>query len=670
MQRNIILHTLLETTSMKKLLSLLLIMCFFQYDSFSQEGMSIDSLELALKRHYIKKKEFRIKSPTLYDTNAVNILNRLCRAQRGRDPEKSMDFANQALALSQQIGYKKGECNAYQGMGNICNKRGDYLASLDLYKKALLIRLELGNKKDIAGSYNDIGITYYDQGNYPEALKNYLSALKIKEEVGDKEGIANSYGNIGNIYSEQGNYPEALKNYFTALKKYLEMGIKEGVANTYLNIGITYAEQGNYPEALKKQFAAFEIQKELGDKAGIADSYFYIGGSYGKQGNYDDALMNLFAALKIQEEIGDKKSIAFSLVDIGDIYSKQNKYNDASGSYNRALALSKEIGSLELIVACYNGYAKLDSAKGDYNKALENYKLYIIYRDSIENTENARKIVALQMNYDFNKKQDSLNVVQAKKDLIAQKELNKQILVRNRFIGGSILLLILSGAAILFFIDRSKRNRKKQMEAVRARISRDLHDDMGSTLQSISVMSEVARMKSASGGSHESIPFLEKIGSASREMVDKMNDIVWAVSPQNDNFENIILHMRAFGGELLSGKNIALDFKSDSGLNNIMLSMEKRKSFFLIYKEALNNAYKYSGAKNVTVEITKTNHLLTLIVKDDGIGFNMNENRLKTGGNGLKNMHARAAELNGTLSMTSAPGQGTMLRLTVNLSLK
>jgi ligand-binding sensor domain-containing protein len=230
-----------------------------------------------------------------------------------------------------------------------------------------------------------------------------------------------------------------------------------------------------------------------------------------------------------------------------------------------------------------------------------------------------------------------------------------------------ILLCCLLTIAILYFIDRYDRNRKKQLEAVRARISRDLHDDMGSTLQSISVMSEIARMKSQANNTQESIPFIEKIGSASREMVEKMNDIVWAVNPANDHFENIILHMRAFGGELLAGKDIALHFKADSGLNNIRLSMEKRKSFFLVYKEALNNAYKYSDAKNVNVEITKTNHTLKLVVEDDGAGFNMNEHRLKTGGNGLKNIYTRATEMNGIVSVTSAPGQGTKVNLTVNL---
>ena len=95
--------------------------------------------------------------------------------------------------------------------------------------------------------------------------------------------------------------------------------------------------------------------------------------------------------------------------------------------------------------------------------------------------------------------------------------------------------------------------------------------------------------------------------------------------------------------------------------------MEKRKSFFLVYKEALNNAYKYSGAKNVTVEISKTNYTLKLLVEDDGVGFNLNEDRLKTGGNGLKNMKARAEEIKALFNVTSVINEGVKIELAFNI---
>jgi signal transduction histidine kinase len=651
---------------MKKLLTLL-IATLIAPCSFAQDQHFVDSLEAALKNHNANKLELNTQPPLLYDTTAAKILYLLSTAYYFSNPDKALDYAEQCLDVSEQIGYKKGIGIANNSMGLILSQKGDYLPALVYLEKALKIGLEIGDKKVIAGAYNNMGMIYSEQGNYHEGLKNYYASLKIKEEMGDKRGIANSYGNIGIIYSSQGNNPEALKNYFASLKIKEEIGDKRGAINSYLNIGAIYADDGNYPEALKNYFVALKISEETGDKNGISDSYNKIGSIYNDQGNYPEALNNYFAALKIREELSDKNGMAETYTNIGVVYSRDKKNNKAYEYLNKGLSLSTEIGSLEFIKACYDNMNAVDSAQGNFKKAFEHYKLFITYRDSLSNNENTKKIVTLQMNYDFSKKQDSLNVVQAKKDIAAQKELNRQILVRNGFIGGTILFVLLAGAAIVFFIDRTKRNRKKQMERVRARISRDLHDDLGSTLQSISVMSEIARMKSTSDNRQESIPIIEKIGSASREMIDKMTDIVWAVSPQNDNFENIILHMRAFGGELLAGKDIALHFKADSGLNNIILSMERRKSFFLVYKEALNNAFKYSGAKNVNIEISKTNHTLKLFVEDDGAGFNMNEDRLKTGGNGLKNMNARAAELNGNISIVSEPGHGTKINLTVNL---
>ncbi len=652
----------------KKLFLVILTFNFSLFTASAQDQNLVDSLETQLKNHNTKKTELQIKSPSLYDTTAANILYELSRSYWFINLDKAQEYTKQCMAISEQIGFKEGIGNAYISMGLINKMRGDYLPALDFNKKALKIGLEIRYKKCIASSYSSNGAIYYDLGNYPESLKNFFTCLKIFEETGNKIGTAGIYSNIGLVYVKLGNYPKALKNHIASLKVFEEIGNKLGISTTYINIGNIHYEQHNNPEALKNYFASLKINQEIGNQLGIATAYDNIGLVYTDQGNYPEALKNHFAALKINEEIGNINGIAGTYTHIGRAKIKTFPAREGKDWLLKGLQLAKEIEALPLIKESYEGLYESDSAHGNFKGAFENHKSFMLFSDSIENTENTRKTVALQMNYDFSKKQDSLNVVQAKKDLVAQKELDKQILVRNGFISGTIILLLLAGAAILFFIDRFKRNRKKQMEAVRARISRDLHDDMGSTLQSISVMSEIARMKSKSDNMQESMPFIEKIGIASREMIDKMSDIVWAVSPQNDNFENIILHMRAFGGELLAGKDIALHFKSDSGLNSIMLPMEKRKSFFLVYKEALNNAYKYSGAKNVKVEISKTNHSLMLIVEDDGVGFNRNEDRLKTGGNGLKNMNTRAAELNGSISIASEPGHGTKVMLMVNLS--
>ena len=654
---------------MKEILSLVSIMFALQNFSFAQNQISIDTLKTQLKYHNKKRAELDVKTPSLYDTTAANILSELSSAYWNINPDTAMYYTNQCLTLSEQIGYKKGIGRAYNSMGVIQFNKSEYLSALEFQEKSLKYGEESGDTKGIARALNNMGIVYQYMGNYTEALKNYFICLKIYEESGNKKGIGSVHTNIGLVNTKQRNYPAALENHFAALKIFQETGNKNGLIAAYNNIGMAYFDEGtSLDKALDNYFASLKLSEETGDKRNLANTYGNIGLVYYQQGNYPEALKNHFASLKIREEIGNKEGIATCCRNIGMVKLKMHAAKEAKDWLLKGLAIAKEIEAVPHMKDLYSFLSKADSALGNFQGAYEHHKLYIACRDSLGNIENTKKTVALQMNYDFSKKQDSLNLVQARKDLAAQKELNRNKLIRNTFIAGTMIFLLFAGGAILFYIDRMQRNRKKQLEEVRARISRDLHDDMGSTLQSISVMSEIARMKSTSDSHQASIPFLEKIGSASREMVDKMNDIVWAVNPQNDDFENIILHMRAYGGELLAGKDITLHFKADSGLNNITLSMEKRKSFFLVYKEALNNAFKYSGAQNVNVDISRTNHTLTLLVEDDGSGFNMNEERLKTGGNGLKNMNTRAAEMNGNISITSATGQGTKVSLTVSLS--
>jgi len=166
--------------------TLYLILCT---SSFAQDQHLIDSLETQLKNHKAHKLELQIKSPSLYDTTAANILNKLSIAYTDNNPDKEMDYANQCLALSEQIGYKKGMGNAYNSMGVVNDGKGDYLSALEFYKKSFRIREEIGDKKGIAGSYNNIGLIYWKQGNYPEALKNYFASLKMMEQIGDKMAL-------------------------------------------------------------------------------------------------------------------------------------------------------------------------------------------------------------------------------------------------------------------------------------------------------------------------------------------------------------------------------------------------------------------------------------------------------------------------------------------------
>jgi signal transduction histidine kinase len=192
---------------------------------------------------------------------------------------------------------------------------------------------------------------------------------------------------------------------------------------------------------------------------------------------------------------------------------------------------------------------------------------------------------------------------------------------------------------------------------LRNKIASDLHDDVGSTLSSISMFSQMAQQQSK-----ETIPLLDTIGDYSRKMLEAMADIVWTINPENDQFEQIILRMRNFAYDLLGTKKIEFEFDADEDVASLKLSMEVRKNIYLIFKEATNNMVKYSGADKALFRIKGEKNILTMLIRDNGKGFDTSQS---TNGNGLRNMKNRAEEMGAHLMIDSAFGKGTTIELSI-----
>ncbi|MDQ6845917.1 MAG: histidine kinase, partial [Bacteroidota bacterium] len=207
----------------------------------------------------------------------------------------------------------------------------------------------------------------------------------------------------------------------------------------------------------------------------------------------------------------------------------------------------------------------------------------------------------------------------------------------------------------------------------RLRISRELHDDIGSTLGSISIYSEVAKKRTEKNENTNDV--LSKIGIASRELIDKMSDIVWSLNPNNESFEQLQNRMMAFAALILAPQNILHDFIADHELKQLQFQGGEPKNIFLIFKEALHNIVKYADCKNVHIKLSVQNNVLTMIIQDDGKGFDVSHTPLNEicttgeylGGNGIKNMTARAADINSKICISSKINEGTTVQLTVHL---
>jgi signal transduction histidine kinase len=202
-----------------------------------------------------------------------------------------------------------------------------------------------------------------------------------------------------------------------------------------------------------------------------------------------------------------------------------------------------------------------------------------------------------------------------------------------------------------------------KLQQIRMRISRDLHDDIGSTLSSINMISSMAMQSHPKEKKAEAL--FQTISSASSQAMELMSDIVWSINPKNDRMEMIIIRMRQYASEILEAAQIGFTLEMDEGSQHVSLPVEKRKDFYLIFKEAINNIAKYSRAKAVTIQIHVHNRILTLQISDTGVGF---DPEVKYPGNGLKNMKARAAQLHGDFRIFSSPGEGTTILLNTPVS--
>ncbi|MBP6624393.1 MAG: tetratricopeptide repeat protein, partial [Chitinophagaceae bacterium] len=531
----------------------------------------------------------------------------------------ALEYGKQALMLSQTLHFKRGEANANRLMGRIQKKLGNHPESLKCFLATLKLNEELGDKKGIAGAYNNIGTVYLEQKQYEEALSNINKALAIFKEIKDKTWIHNTYTNLGNIYTDQGKYTEAMSNYTMALQIRQELGDIKGVSAIYNNIGLVNQLQRDYKTAAENFTKALNLAKSLDYKGGMANAYFNLG-----------------------------------MANIG-----QKKYTDVRDNMLQSLSLCEEMKNLDGIKECYQGLSTLDSALGNFKGALMNYKIFVQYRDSLINEENTKKIVQQQMQYEFDKKEIEQQMVQQKKEAIMKRNRN---LV---FLGiGMVMLLMLWW----FYQSRQKQiaSRKLALAEMKSHISRDLHDEIGSTLSSISMQAEVVGRKLMKQENAQEI--VHNISMVSKDMMSKMSDIVWSLNLNHERLEVLVHRVEDLCAIHLTPIQIEFEVSASDEVKNKTLSAISLKECYLMIKESMNNMMKYAEATMFSVSFSVLSDQVQILILDNGKGFVTANKTNKLGGEGLKNMQARADKMKGSIDIHSDQQNGTKISILIPLA--
>lgn len=642
-----------------------------------------DSLEAVLRKYTA-------------DSTKTILYSQLANALTQSNPKQAVAYAKQGIALARRLGFQRGlfENNyslamAFQGQAFfdsailylhqarvIAKKRDDITGQAEACSslghsfmrknkmdssryyldKGLVLAYPVKNYKVEAGIYNNYGNVFLEESNYQQALDYFIRAAKLYENpLADDYGQCLALSNIGNVEYRLGNFERALDygNQSMAIAKRKSFVPSIGYAHKLL--GRIYRKQTKFDSALLEYKSAQKLYLNLGDTRSAAELLQNIGNIYFDKAQHRDALANYQQSLILSKSISVKPIIAFAYSAIGQAFYALKRNDDALIYLDSSRAAAQAIGNGYLLMDNYEAMSGVYEAKGDFKKALAIHQRYVQLKDSVAQLENRQLAEEAQAKYELEKKEAQIAL------LTKDQELKSLALGRQRAIQAVLLLGLCSAIAIaLLMINRNRvmnrAKRQTEIEQMRNTIARDLHDDIGSTLSTINIISELALRESP--GTHNI--HLKRIAEQSSRIMETMTDMVWSINPINDSMEKIMVKMKVFASEILEPKNMAFKFFGEDTMNGLTLDAAKRKNLFLIFKEAINNAAKYSWASEIEITLRQSHGKLILMVKDNGQGFAEQKESI---GNGLKNMEARAQAMKGQFKIKSVVGSGTTVEL-------
>ncbi len=374
----------------------------------------------------------------------IDSLNELAYENKDNAPQKCIDYANQALKLSQELHYPEGEAAALKHIGCGFRVLGDYNRAFQHIRQALEVFTRLGDSSNIADCVKETGIVYLYTGKYDTALEHFFNALRIAEETGDKEVEANSLNNIGIVYFSLKQFDKAREYYLKSLEKERETGNKTKIAHSLHNLGELCISVGDFDVASGYFNEALNIYEELGHQEGLSICYNSLGIVYAMTEGYDKSEKYFLSALKIDEASGSKWRIARALNNLGECYLYQKKYNNALEYLKKGLGIARETDNKEVVIDVYRLLSDLYTARGQFRKALEYQKLFFEANTTLFNERSSQQIAEIETRYNTLKKEKEIETL--KQDRKIQKlRLSRAKIARNALILGLLLVLVIVG---------------------------------------------------------------------------------------------------------------------------------------------------------------------------------------------------------------------------------
>jgi signal transduction histidine kinase/tetratricopeptide (TPR) repeat protein len=476
----------INNVAMNKMQSLTLIISIailgFSFTALQARENVIDSLETILKNHIAD------------DTVRVNLLNNLAINLLNEKPDEALHFATVAYELASSLNNYSRRSISLGIIGDYYYKKADYNRANNYYVQSTEVKDDTGYKLKMGKSLHFIGLNYNHQGDLPTALEYYQKALVVYNELDNKKGIYRCLIHFGILYLDFEDYIRAKEYFKQALSICEELDDKPGISVCLNNIGNAYTLQADYSKALELFNKALSINRNLGNKKSTAVNLGNIGEVFYHQGKYQLALNYFKKSLDIYSEIDNKTGICYSQVFMGAVYLQTNNFKEALFHTLKGLELATDIKLLYKQKEIYKQLSDIYASTNDFKSAYQSYVKYKEINDSIFNEEIIRELTSIENSYEFEKEIQAIELEQQKKDAIKAEEDKLQKNVRNTFIAGFILMVLLVAVVFRNFMQKRKANnvlaiQKKEIEDKNMKLIK-MNDEIKTQSQQLKSASE------------------------------------------------------------------------------------------------------------------------------------------------------------------------------------
>ncbi|MCP5102937.1 MAG: protein kinase [bacterium] len=388
--------------------------------------------------------ELEKKLPAMAEQNRIAVLNKLAAAYQDNSPQKTVQYALQALKLARKYNNVNREAEALMNCSFGYRKTGSHQEALQYAEKAVKLFESLGDQRGVADCLKSTGVVYWLLNKYDMALEYFFRALKTAETAGYKTGMANILNNIGNVYFSLRNGEKAREYYLKSLEINKQLQDKHGVADAFNNLGLASHLLGKKQQALEYYLDALKMLQKIGNKDSLALAYLNIGTLYHDLKEYHKSLTYSLKSYKLAEETGSRRLLAKSAGNVGQGYLSVKVYGKVLPYLETSLRFARETGDNEVILDNYQALSRLFAIRGDYKTALDYHKQYAEVMLEVSKEKSSRQLAEMQTRLETFKKEKEIELLKKSTEIL-EKDNRLHRVTRNTFIAGFILLAVILG---------------------------------------------------------------------------------------------------------------------------------------------------------------------------------------------------------------------------------